>query len=303
MEVLKSDSGDFHLKNIQECSPLPGEEEILDGELDEDNFSSVSGDVEQASPSISHVEIKSEKKEESSITHSPPITTSTSTSTKNNLTNADDSQSKTDYSCHRDRIVKELKEYEERWLAHRNFLLYTQSFAMKPEDRERVFSQLLTNSNSNPDERDHRHMSKDERDRYLSNQAALYSHYSHSPHLYNFHNFNPYLAERLLPSATSATAASFLPENKDNRFNSWQLSTHSPSNSQTGAISTVGITTTTASASTTSSIHQPTAPTEQSSSRSPSSSDSGNQSNSGSTTEWTYEEQFKQVSATRIQYN
>ncbi|CAF1534826.1 unnamed protein product, partial [Didymodactylos carnosus] len=132
--------------------------------------------------------------------------------------------------------------------------------------------------------------------------TAFYSHYPHSPHLYNFHNFNPYLAERLLPPATSAAgASSFLSENKDNRFHSWQLPRHSPTTNQTGTISTASITATTASASTTSAIHQPptTTTTEQSSSRSPSSSDSGNQSNSGSTTEWTYEEQFKQVSFIR----
>ena len=99
-----------------------------------------------------------------------------------------------DYTRHRERLAKELKDYEDRWLAHRNFLLYTQSFAMKPEDRERLFSQL--NSNSTNEENAslnqlqiqqqlfHR-LSKEERDRFLA--AAVYQ--QQQQNSYNFHAY------------------------------------------------------------------------------------------------------------------
>lgn len=152
-----------------------------------------------------------------------------------------------DYARHRERVAKELKDYEERWLAHRNFLLYTQSFAMKPEDRERLFSQLNTNTNTNNNNEEnsplhqlqiqqqlfHR-LSKEERDRFLA--AALYQQQQNP---YNFHSY-PW---------TNATPSSIL----------------SPTANLVSQIQPP------------SDLQQP---------KSPSSDDSGNQSNSGSTTEW-----------------
>jgi hypothetical protein len=86
-----------------------------------------------------------------------------------------------DYTRHRERLAKELKDYEDRWLAHRNFLLYTQAFSMKPEDRERLFSQINSTNNDETFSR----LSKEERDRFLA--AALYNQQQQNP--YNFHQY------------------------------------------------------------------------------------------------------------------
>ena len=109
-----------------------------------------------------------------------------------------------DYTRHRERLAKELKDYEDRWLAHRNFLLYTQSFAMKPENRERLFSQLNMNHNDNTNEENsplHQlqiqqqlfyRLSKEERDRFLA--AALYQQQQQQQQQqqnpYNFHAYS-----------------------------------------------------------------------------------------------------------------
>jgi len=154
-----------------------------------------------------------------------------------------------DYTRHRERLAKELKDYEDRWLAHRNFLLYTQSFAMKPEDRERLFTQLNMNNNNNNNNEEnsslnqlqiqqqlfHR-LSKEERDRFLA--AALYQQ-QQQQNPYNFHSY-PWI----------------------NQPNSSILS---PTPNLVSQI-------------------QP--PSDHQQPKSPSSDDSGNQSNSGSTTEW-----------------
>jgi hypothetical protein len=152
-----------------------------------------------------------------------------------------------DYTRHRERLAKELKDYEDRWLAHRNFLLYTQSFAMKPEDRERLFSQLNMNNNEENSSLNqlqiqqqlfHR-LSKEERDRFLA--AALYQQQQQQQqNPYNFHAY---------PWANQSSS-----------------SLHSPTPNLVPQIH--------------SSDQQQQAP------KSPSSDDSGNQSNSGSTTEW-----------------
>jgi hypothetical protein len=157
-----------------------------------------------------------------------------------------------DYSRHRERLAKELKDYEDRWLAHRNFLLYTQSFAMKPEDRERLFSQLSNNNNNNNNEENsplhqlqlqqqlfHR-LSKEERDRFLA--AALYQQQQQQQQQQNPFNFHSY------PWTNPTTPSILSPA--PNIISQLQPSSDHP---------------------------QP---------KSPSSDDSGNQSNSGSTTEW-----------------
>lgn len=87
-----------------------------------------------------------------------------------------------DYLRQREHLAKEMKDYEDRWLAHRNFLLYTQSFGMKPEDRERLFTQMNPTANRGEDnaplnqlqiqQQLFHHLSKDERDRVLA--AAFY---------------------------------------------------------------------------------------------------------------------------------
>lgn len=111
-----------------------------------------------------------------------------------------------DYSRHRERLAKELKDYEDRWLAHRNFLLYTQAFSMKPEDRERLFSQI---NSTNTDETFSR-LSKEERDRFLA--AALYNQQHQQqqpPNPYNFHQYPwttpPTTSSLLIPPIQSTT--------------------------------------------------------------------------------------------------
>ena len=103
-----------------------------------------------------------------------------------------------DYTRHRERLAKELKDYEDRWLAHRNFLLYTQAFSMKPEDRERLFSQINTSNNEEALSR----LSKEERDRFFA--AALYNQQQQqqqsSP--YNFHQY-PWTTPPPLPPPTT----------------------------------------------------------------------------------------------------
>jgi hypothetical protein len=151
-----------------------------------------------------------------------------------------------DYPCHRERLAKELKDYEDRWLAQRNFLLYSQSLAMKGEERERFVSQINASNHVNEDQSSlhqlqlqqqllHR-LSKDERDRFFA--AALYQ--QQNP--YNFHAY-PWLNQST-SAVLSPTSTLIAPV---------QSSSDSVQHAQP---------------------------------KSPSSDDSGNQSNSGSTTEW-----------------
>lgn len=153
-----------------------------------------------------------------------------------------------DYTGHRERLAKELKDYEERWLAHRNFLLYSQSLAMKGEDRERFFSQINTPGHLHEENSPlhqlqlqqqllHR-LSKEERDRFFA--AALYQ--QQNPYNFPAYPWTANAASSLIHSSTP------------------------PIISQIQSAS------------------DPPAPHAQA--KSPSSDDSGNQSNSGSTTEW-----------------
>ena len=50
---------------------------------------------------------------------------------RDEISSSDENQPSIDYS--RQRLAKEFKDYEDRWLAHRNFLLYTQALNMKTE--------------------------------------------------------------------------------------------------------------------------------------------------------------------------
>lgn len=153
-----------------------------------------------------------------------------------------------DYLRQREHLAKEFKDYEDRWLAHRNFLLYTQSLGMKPEDRERLFTHLNTNQNEensavNPfqiQQQLFNHLSKEERDRFLA--AALYQQ-QQQRNSFNFHSYpwiNPTASAVLSPTPNLISQNQPLSSSSD----------------------------------------QQQAP------RSPGSDDSGNQSNSGSTTEW-----------------
>lgn len=162
-----------------------------------------------------------------------------------------------EYQRHRERVAKELKDYEDRWLAHRNFLLYSQAFSMKAEDRERFFSQMNLSNNAD-DHSSHfqqqqifARLSKDERDRFLA-AAALYNPSSAPSQPFPFPHPYPW------SSATSSAALALVPP--------------APLPGAT--------TTATTTAPTTTNNDQSQQP------KSPSSDDSGNQSNSGSTTEW-----------------
>ncbi|CAF1321586.1 unnamed protein product [Rotaria sordida] len=256
MEILRAESNEFHhLKNNDgptDSSPLSS---TIDDD-DDDHFSNVSTHDEkvQSTNTIKNEnDDKTTNENKDSLNISPIINRSIST---------------IDYTRHRERLAKELKDYEDRWLAHRNFLLYTQSFAMKPEDRERLFAQLnttnstttTTNHNNNEENSPlhqlqiqqqlfHR-LSKEERDRFLA--VALYQQQQQQQQQqqnpYSFHSYpwtNPTTPSILSPTANIVS----------------QIQS--------------------------SSDHQQP--------KSPSSDDSGNQSNSGSTTEWTFEEQFRQL--------
>jgi hypothetical protein len=156
-----------------------------------------------------------------------------------------------DYTRHRERLAKELKDYEDRWLAHRNFLLYTQSFAMKPEDRERLFTQLNMNNNEENSSLNqlqiqqqlfHR-LSKEERDRFVA--AALYQQQQQQQQQ-NPYNFQSYPWTNPTTSSILSPTPNLIAQNQTSSDQQQQQ-------------------------------QQP---------KSPSSDDSGNQSNSGSTTEW-----------------
>lgn len=64
--------------------------------------------------------------------------------TKSSPSKKVESSSKNDGDLPRqnERLAAELKDYEDRWIAHRNFLLYSQALSMKSEDRDVLFSQL-----------------------------------------------------------------------------------------------------------------------------------------------------------------
>ena len=116
-----------------------------------------------------------------------------------------------DYTRQREHFEKELKDYEDRWLAHRNFLLCRRSFAMKPEDREHLFLQLNNNNNNEENSPLHQlqiqqqlfyRLSKEERDRFFA--ASLYQQQQQQQNLYNFHVYpwiNPTTSSILSPKA------------------------------------------------------------------------------------------------------
>lgn len=131
----------------------------------------------------------------------------------------------------REHLTKQFKDYEDRLVAHRNFLLYTQAFALKSEDRERLFTQ---------NDEIFSRLSKEERDRFLT--AAIYN--QQQTNLYNFPSY-PWPIPPPVPTTEQSATSAVVP------------------------------------------AQQPP--------RSPNSDDSGNQSNSGDTTEWTFEEQFRQL--------
>ncbi|CAF1043109.1 unnamed protein product [Adineta steineri] len=241
MEILRAETNDYHhLKNTDspaKSSRASSSSSTIDDD-DDDCFSNVSVHDEKVRSTSS-----TNKNENDSTDSSTNINRSIS--------------STNDYLHQREHLAKEYKDYEDRWLAHRNFLLYTQSFAMKPDDRDRLFTQLNTNNNEENSPLNqlqiqqqlfHR-LSKEERDRFLA--AALYQQQQQQRSPYNFHSY-PWAANSTTPSILSPT---------------------------------LNVTTQVQSSS--SDNQQPP--------RSPGSDDSGNQSNSGSTTEWTFEEQFRQL--------
>ncbi|CAF2505122.1 unnamed protein product [Rotaria sp. Silwood2] len=247
MEILRAETNEFpHLKNTDgpknNSSSSASSSSTIDDDED-DQFSNVSTiDDKRTIKSPVNNEDKSKINDENSINNSSlqtPIVQSIVNRTTSTI----------DYTRHRERLAKELKDYEDRWLAHRNFLLYTQAFSMKPEDRERLFSQINSTNNDETFSR----LSKEERDRFLA--AALYNQQQQQQQQnpYNFHQY-PWTT----PS-TTATSSLIIPP--------------IPSNT----------------------TDQPQQQQQQQQPKSPSSDDSGNQSNSGSTTEWTFEEQFRQL--------
>ena len=120
---------------------LPHRHQTIDEDDDDndDQFSNVSitDDKRTINKSPMNMEEKSKIIDENSTQNSPPPAPVPIVQSIVNRSN-----STIDYTRHRERLAKELKDYEDRWLAHRNFLLYTQAFSMKPEDRERLFSQI-----------------------------------------------------------------------------------------------------------------------------------------------------------------
>ncbi|UJR37441.1 hypothetical protein I4U23_030144 [Adineta vaga] len=251
MEILHAETNEFsHLKNTNgQTDSSPRSSTNNDDEGDDDCFSDVSvhdKKVRSPSPNKSEHENKTgdENNESSSV-----INRSVSTN---------------DYLHQREHFAKEFKDYEDRWLAQRNFLLYSQSFAIKPEDRERLFTQLNSNNNNHNEENSplnqfqiqqqlFHHLSKEERDRFLA--AALFQQQQQQQRSsFNFHSYpwiNPATSAMLSPTPNLA------PQTQSSSDQQQQQQQQPP--------------------------------------RSPGSDDSGNQSNSGSTTEWTFEEQFRQL--------
>ncbi|CAM4972810.1 unnamed protein product [Rotaria socialis] len=172
MEILRAETNEFpHLKatdggttnnNNNNNNNSSTSSSTID-EDDDDRFSNVSTqDEKRTTKSPVNTEDKSKINDENSINDSlvqPPIVQSVVSRATSTI----------DYTRHRERLAKELKDYEDRWLAHRNFLLYTQAFSMKPEDRERLFSQINLTNNDEAFSR----LSKEERDRFFA--AALYN--------------------------------------------------------------------------------------------------------------------------------
>ena len=229
MEILRAESNEFaHLKGSRSSTATNGDPQT-------NNTSSASStiddDEEEHDDELSTVSTTEEKR-----TKSPLV----------NVVPDERAGTHLDYQRHRERLAKELKDYEERWLAQRNFLLYSQAFGMKNEDRERLFTQMNL-STTQPDEHSiHQQqffarLSKDERERFFAS-ASLY---------------NP-------PQTTSQPAFPFPSPYP------WSTAASLPPPPPPAAPPTTTTTTNDQS-------QQP---------KSPSSDDSGNQSNSGSTTEW-----------------
>lgn len=166
MEVLRAETNEFpHLKvNVEQTdensSSSSSSSSSPRSNIDEDQFSNVSVTDDK----------RSTRKSSSNPPDDKPSTTTTSnTSLVQSI----------DYTRHRERLAKELKDYEDRWLAHRNFLLYTQAFSMKGDDRERFFSQINHEDTFS-------RLSKEERERFLTNTTL----YNHQPsNAFNFHAF------------------------------------------------------------------------------------------------------------------
>lgn len=191
---------------------------------EEDQFSNVStiDDKRTTIKSPINNEDKSKIPDENSTNNSspqPPIVQSIVNRTNSTI----------DYTRHRERLAKELKDYEDRWLAHRNFLLYTQAFSMKPEDRERLFSQINSTNNDETFSR----LSKEERDRFLA--AALYNQQQQNP--YNFHQY-PWTTQ---PTTTSSIIIP--PTTTDQQSQQQQQQPKSPSSDDSGNQSNSGSTT------------------------------------------------------------
>ncbi|CAF4922981.1 unnamed protein product [Rotaria sp. Silwood1] len=199
MEILRAETNEFpHLKNTDgpknnssSSAASSASSSTIDDD-DDDQFSNVSTtDDKRTIKSPVNNEDKSKINDENLINNSS-IQTPIVQSIVNRTT------STIDYTRHRERLAKELKDYEDRWLAHRNFLLYTQAFSMKPEDRERLFSQINSTNNDETFSR----LSKEERDRFLA--AALYNQQQQQqqqPNPYNFHQY---------PWTTPSTTSSLL---------------------------------------------------------------------------------------------
>lgn len=94
----------------------------------------------------------------------------------------------------REHLTKQFKDYEDRLVAHRNFLLYTQAFALKSEDRERLFTQ---------NDEIFSRLSKEERDRFLT--AAIYN--QQQTNLYNFPSYPWPIPPPVPTTEQSATSA------------------------------------------------------------------------------------------------
>ena len=186
MEVLRAETNEFpHLKvNVEQTN---------------ENSSSSSSSIDEDEDRFSNVSITDDKH---STSKSSPDEKSSTTPLVQSIVNR--TNSTIDYTRHRERLAKELKDYEDRWLAHRNFLLYTQAFSMKGEDRERFFSQINT-------EETFSRLSKEERERVFTT-PTLYNHQPPPPpNPYNFHQFpwttGPSTSSSLIapPSTTDQT--------------------------------------------------------------------------------------------------
>ena len=226
MEILRAESNEFaHLKASLCPSSFPSCSSLIcfqTTEVATSPSSSTIDDEDEDEDRLSTVSTPDEKRSKSPV--SSPAAQQRATTV--------------DYSRHRDRLAKDLKDYEDRWLAHRNFLLYTQAFSMKPEDRERLISQINLPNNAEENASQQQlfaRLSKEERDRFLA--AALYNQQQqHQPSASNAYTFQPY--PWTPPASNTATASVAQPSTTDQ-----SQQPKSPSSDDSGNQSNSGSTT------------------------------------------------------------